>query len=76
MINIITKQLKSAFKDADIEIKGYSNNVNNNKFDLRISSSKFRGRNKVQQHQLVYKELHNFLKTGEIHAISLTTLEK
>ena len=72
----ILKKLQTAFYDAEIELRGHSDDISNNKYDLQITSSLFVGLSKVKQHQLVYKELNEFLKTGEMHAVSLTTLEK
>ena len=72
----ILKKLQAAFSDAEIELRGHSDDISNNKYDLQITSSLFVGLSKVQQHQLVYKELNEPLKTGDIHAVSLTTLGK
>jgi acid stress-induced BolA-like protein IbaG/YrbA len=41
-------------------------------FEAVIVSSKFTGKNKVQQHQLVYQALGELMRT-EIHALSIHT---
>jgi len=76
MQEILLKKLLISFPDADIELKGHSEDVNNNKYDLQITSSLFTGLSKVKQHQLVYRVLNEYLISGKIHAISLLTLEK
>lgn len=42
-------------------------------FEAVIVSSQFRGKNRVQQHQLVYRALGERMK-AEIHALSMKTL--
>ncbi len=42
-------------------------------FDAIIVSAEFRGKNRVQQHQLVYRALGDRMKQ-EIHALSMKTL--
>ena len=42
-------------------------------FEALIVSAEFRGKNKVQQHQVVYKALGDRMR-AEIHALSMKTL--
>lgn len=42
-------------------------------FQAVIVSPEFRGKNRVQQHQLVYRALGDRMR-GEIHALSMKTL--
>ncbi len=42
-------------------------------FDAIIVSAEFRGRNRVQQHQVVYRALGDRMRE-EIHALSMQTL--
>jgi len=42
-------------------------------FEAVIVSGEFRGRNRVQQHQIVYRALGDRMK-AEIHALSMQTL--
>ena len=47
----------------------------NNHYSAIIKSKMFNGLNKIEQHKLVYKSLKG--KMGnELHALSITTLEK
>jgi stress-induced morphogen len=69
----IYKLLKEGFPDADIEINDLAGDDNH--YAAKISSSKFKGKTRVQQHQMVYASLKG--KMGnELHALALTTEEK
>jgi len=65
--------LKEGFPDADIEIQDLAGDDNH--FSAIIISSQFKGKNRVQQHQMVYKALKGKMG-GELHALALTTEEK
>ena len=69
----IHKLLKEGFPDADIEINDLAGDDNH--YAAKIKSSKFKGKTRVQQHQMVYASLRG--KMGnELHALALTTEEK
>jgi stress-induced morphogen len=69
----IRKLLKEGFPDADIEINDLAGDDNH--YAAKIKSSKFKGKTRVQQHQMVYASLKG--KMGnELHALTLTTEEK
>ena len=69
----IKNLIKSAIPDAEINIKDLAGD--NNHYSATIKSKVFAGRSKVEQHKLVYKALNG--KMGnELHALSLTTIEK
>jgi len=69
----IEKLLKEGFPDAEIEIQDLAGDDNH--FAAKIRSSSFKGKNRVQQHQMVYSALKG--KMGnELHALALTTEEK
>ena len=68
----IHKLLKDEFPDADIEINDLAGDDNH--YAAKIKSSKFKGKTRVQQHQMVYASLKG--KMGnELHALALTTEE-
>ncbi|CAO6131074.1 MAG: hypothetical protein RJA85_563 [Pseudomonadota bacterium] len=68
----IHKLLKEGFPDAEIEIKDLAGDDNH--YAAKIRSSKFKGKTRVQQHQMVYASLKG--KMGnELHALALTTEE-
>ena len=65
--------LKEGFPDADIEINDLAGDDNH--YAAKVKSSKFKGKTRVQQHQMVYASLKG--KMGnELHALALTTEEK
>ena len=65
--------LKEGFPDADIEVNDLAGDDNH--YAAKIKSSKFKGKTRVQQHQMVYASLKG--KMGnELHALALTTEEK
>jgi stress-induced morphogen len=69
----IYKLLKDGFPDADIKINDLAGDDNH--YAAKIKSSKFKGKTRVQQHQMVYASLKG--KMGnELHALALTTEEK
>jgi len=69
----IHKLLKEGFPDADIEINDLAGDDNH--YAAKIKSSKFKGKTRVQQHQMVHASLKG--KMGnELHALALTTEEK
>ena len=69
----IRKLLKEGFPDADIEINDLAGDDNH--YAAKVKSSKFKGKTRVQQHQMVYASLKG--KMGnELHALALTTEEK
>ncbi len=69
----IHKLLKEGFPDADIEINDLAGDDNH--YAAKIKSSKFKGKTRIQQHQMVYASLKG--KMGnELHALALTTEEK
>ena len=68
----IHRLLKEGFPDAEIEIKDLAGDDNH--YAAKIRSSKFKGKTRVQQHQMVYASLKG--KMGnELHALALTTEE-
>ena len=72
-INEIKKLIVSSIPDATIEIKDLMGD--NNHYSAIIKSKMFSGLNKIEQHKLVYKSLKG--KMGnELHALSITTIEK
>ena len=64
--------LKEAFPNSEIEISDLAGDDNH--FAAKICSSLFKGKNKVQQHKMVYDALKG--KMGnELHALALKTKE-
>ena len=71
-IEEIKKLIKEAFPDAEISIQDLAGD--NNHYSATIKSKIFNGKNKIEQHKMVYRALKG--KMGnELHALSLNTIE-
>ena len=69
----IEKLIKDAFPDADITITALADDDDH--WAAMVSSSAFKGKTRVQQHQMVYAALKGKMG-GELHALSLQTAAK
>lgn len=67
---LIEAKLKEFFPDAEIRLKDMTGGGDH--WQLMIASSQFQGKTLVEQHQMVYKALGDWMKQ-EIHALALTT---
>ena len=66
------KMIKEALPDASIDIQDLAGDGNH--YSATVTSSQFKGKNKVQQHKMVYDALKG--KMGnELHALALKTKE-
>ena len=69
----IESLIKEAMPDAIIEIQDLAGDGNH--YSATVTSSEFSGKSKIEQHKMVYNSLKG--KMGnELHAMSLTTIEK
>jgi stress-induced morphogen len=66
----IERLIKEAMPDAQVEIKDLAGDGDH--YAATIVSSAFKGKTRVQQHQLVYAALKGRMG-GELHALALTT---
>ena len=62
--------ISEALPGAEIEIQDLAGDGNH--YHARVIAPEFRGKSRVQQHQLVYKALGGRMG-GELHALALTT---
>ena len=68
----IKSLIKEAIPDAEITIKDLAGDENH--YSAIIKSKVFSGKNKIEQHKMVYKALKG--KMGnELHALSINTME-
>ena len=68
----IEERLKAHFPDASIIVRDMTGGGDH--WQVDIKASEFKGKSLVQQHQLVYKALGDWMKK-EIHALALNTKE-
>ncbi|EHD14871.1 BolA protein [Commensalibacter intestini A911] len=69
-VSEIEERLKTAFPDANIDVGALKKDGRH--FYCKIAAKEFSGLNKVQQHQLVYKALGDYLQ-NDLHALALQT---
>jgi len=66
----LERMLKESFPDADVRIDDLAGDGDH--YRAVIVSEAFRGKSRIQQHQLVYAALGGRMG-GELHALALTT---
>ncbi len=69
----IEKLIREAFPDADVTITPLADD--NDHWAAMVTSAAFKGRTRVQQHQMVYEALKGRMG-GVLHALSLQTAAK
>jgi len=69
----IEKLIREALPDADITITDLAGD--NDHFAAMVTSAAFKGKSRVQQHQMVYAALKGRMG-GQLHALSLQTAPK
>ena len=68
----IKNLIKEAIPDAEVIIQDLAGDENH--YSATIKSKIFNGKNKIEQHKMVYKSLKG--KMGnELHALSINTME-
>ncbi len=66
----IERLIREAFPDAVIKIDDLAGDGDH--YAASVTTNAFRGKNRVQQHQMVYAALKGRMG-GELHALALTT---
>jgi stress-induced morphogen len=66
----IERLIKATFPDAQVEIRDLAGDGDH--YAATVVSEAFRGKSRVQQHQMVYAALKGAMG-GELHALALTT---
>jgi len=69
----IEKLIREAFPDADVTITALADDDDH--WAAMVSTAAFKGKTRVQQHQMVYAALKGRMG-GELHALSLQTAAK
>lgn len=69
----IERLIKAAFPDADVTIKDLVGDGDH--FAAHVVSAAFKGKTRVQQHQMIYEALGGRMG-GALHALALTTAAK
>ena len=66
----IERLIKAAFPDAEVEIRDLAGDGDH--YAAHVVTSAFKGKTRVQQHQMVYDALGGRMG-GVLHALALTT---
>jgi stress-induced morphogen len=66
----IERLIKAALPDAEVDIRDLAGDGDH--YAATVISPAFRGKSRVQQHQIVYQALQGRMG-GELHALALTT---
>ncbi len=66
----INNLIKARFPDAEVEIRDLAGDGDH--YAAHVLSSAFKGKSRVQQHQMVYEALGGRMG-GDLHALALTT---
>ncbi|MDX1542215.1 MAG: BolA family transcriptional regulator [Geminicoccaceae bacterium] len=66
----IEAMIRDALPDAEVKITDLAGDGNH--YQAHVESPAFRGKSRVQQHQMVYQALGGRMG-GELHALALTT---
>lgn len=66
----IERMIKAALPDAVVEIRDLAGDGDH--YAATVSSAAFKGKSRVQQHQMVYAALQGNMG-GQLHALALTT---
>jgi stress-induced morphogen len=69
----IEKLIRAAFPDADVTIKDLAGDGDH--YAAMVVTTAFKGKSRVQQHQMVYDALKGRMG-GQLHALSLQTAAK
>jgi acid stress-induced BolA-like protein IbaG/YrbA len=67
----IRQRIQGALPGSEVEVRDTTGTGDH--FEARVVSPDFTGKPMVQQHQLVYAPLQDWLKSGELHALALKT---
>jgi stress-induced morphogen len=67
----IETMIKEAIPDAKVEIRDLAGDGDH--YAATVTSAEFKGKSRVQQHQMVYQALQGRMG-GVLHALALTTI--
>lgn len=67
----LRQRIMEALPGAEVEIRDMTGTGDH--FEAWVISGAFAGKSMVEQHQLVYAPLRDWLKSGELHALALKT---
>ncbi len=66
MKDVIINVLQEGLKYDDLRVEG-----SDAKYEVKIISDEFKGKTIIQRHKIIYALLDTYIKTGEIHALTI-----
>ena len=69
MKEVITKVISDGINFDNLVVEG-----SESKFEVQIVSDVFDGKSLIQRHKIIYALLDNYIKTGEIHALTIKAM--
>ena len=69
MNEIIKNAISDSIENCDVKVEGEES-----KYTVYIISDVFLGKSTVEKHQIVYAALDKYIKSGEIHALTIKAL--
>lgn len=67
----VEAMIKTGLPDATVQVTDLTGGGDH--YEVTVVSAAFAGKNRVQQHQLVYKTVNAAMTSGEIHALAMKT---
>ena len=69
MKDVITDVISKGIEFDDLSVEG-----SESKYTVRIVSYVFKGKSTIQRHKMIYALVDGYIKTGEIHALTIKAL--
>jgi acid stress-induced BolA-like protein IbaG/YrbA len=69
MKDVITKILSEGIKYNKLLVEG-----SESKYEVQIVSDIFENKSTIQRHKMIYALLDSYIKTGEIHALTIKAM--
>ena len=69
MEDLIKKILTETIIDASVTVEG-----SESKYTVRVVSDVFKGKTIIERHKIIYSALDSYIKSGEIHALTIKSL--
>ena len=69
MKDVITKVLSDGIKYDKLMVEG-----SESKYEVEIVSDVFDNKSTIQRHKIIYALLDSYIKTGEIHALTIKAM--
>ena len=69
MKDIITKALSEGIEYDKLTVEG-----SESKYEVKIVSNVFEKKSTIQRHKIIYALLDSYIKTGEIHALTIKAM--